>query len=115
MKLYLVERARLFRKQPTPAEAILWNHLRNRKLSGYKIRRQHIISNKYIADFYCDDKKLLIEIDGTIHDLDEVKSNDQIRENNLKMWGYKIVRFTNEEILSNIKNVLDSLLNELNK
>lgn len=74
--LNIVERARLFRKQPTPAEAILWNHLRNRKLAGYKIRRQHLIGNKYIADFYSDYKKLVIEIDGTIHDLDEVKSND---------------------------------------
>lgn len=98
---------------PTKAECVIWEHLRNKK-TGYKIRRQHIIGN-YIPDFVCLSKKLIIEIDGKIHL--RQKDTDQFRTERLYELGYKVIRFTNEEVLENpesvaekIKDLLDSLI-----
>src|SRR5512133_1560807 len=87
------KRARELRGNATPSEAILWNELRNRKLSGYKFLRQHpIIYNPsgsgvkyFVADFYCDIKKTVIELDGPIHDYNI--ENDQFRDEEMMNLG----------------------------
>ncbi|MFA9390324.1 MAG: endonuclease domain-containing protein [Prolixibacteraceae bacterium] len=97
---------------PTQAEKVLWEFLRNKKI-GYKIRRQHIIDN-FITDFVCLNKKLVIEIDGKIHL--KYKEYDELRTFKLNQKGYEVIRFTNEEVFANpqavamkIKQKLDSL------
>ena len=96
---------------PTEAEKLIWEYLRNKK-TGHKIRRQHVIDN-YIADFVCLPKKVVIEIDGEIHI--QQKEYDAFRTNTLNEKGYKVIRFTNAEVLANpalvatkIKEILDS-------
>jgi len=96
---------------PTEAEKLIWEYLRNKK-TGYKIRRQHIIDN-FITDFVCLTKKVVIEIDGEIHI--QQKEYDAFRTNTLNEKGYKVIRFTNAEVFANpalvatkIKEILDS-------
>ncbi len=100
------------REKPTPAESALWKYLGTKKLEGYKFRRQHIIG-RYIADFVCLDKKFVIELDGSIHQLPENQESDEIRTKWLNENGFKVVRFKNEEILNNSEQVLSHILIEL--
>jgi tryptophan 2,3-dioxygenase/very-short-patch-repair endonuclease len=102
------------RSKPTQAEEILWHELRGKQLGKYKFRRQHIIGN-YIADFACLPKKLIIEIDGLMHQLPENKANDEARTIWLNMHGYQVIRFTNEEVFNHIDKVLSKILEELRK
>ena len=99
----LIERARQMRKESTNAEALLWVRLRKRQLDGLKFRRQHIIQN-FIFDFYCPRVKLVIEIDGPVHDVQE--EYDQEREKILQELGYQMVRFKNSEVERNIDLVV---------
>ncbi len=92
------------RSNPTPAEDALWQSLRDKQLGGHKFRRQHIIG-KYVADFVCLQEKLVIEIDGLIHQLPDVHENDVARENWLKEQGFEVIRFTNDEVLVDIDDV----------
>jgi very-short-patch-repair endonuclease len=92
----------------TPAEQLLWREIRNRKLMGLKFRRQHPI-HIYIADFYCHEIKLVIEIDGGIHNSDPIKENDQNRTAELDRLGISIIRFTNDQIMENTNQVLIDL------
>ncbi|MDP3313292.1 vitamin B12 dependent-methionine synthase activation domain-containing protein [Lutibacter sp.] len=106
----LKEFAFKMRNEPTDAERILWGVLSGKKLDGYKIRRQHIIGN-YIADFICLKTNLIIEIDGLIHQLPENKDKDEVRQKWLEDEGFKVIRFTNKEVLLN----LDFVLSEITK
>jgi len=92
----------------TGAEMKLWQELRNHKFKGLKFRRQHPIG-RFIVDFYCHEKRLVVEVDGSIHDLTEVKERDEGREEELKNFGLTIIRFTNGEIEYDIENVLNKL------
>src|SRR6266496_2580936 len=96
------------RKNPTQAEKILWEQLRGKKLQNYNFRRQHIIGH-YIADFVCLAKKLIVEVDGLIHQLPDNKDNDEIRTSWLLSKGYTVIRFTNEEVINDIEKVLPSI------
>ncbi len=96
------------RKNPTQAEKILWEQLRGKKLQNYNFRRQHIIGH-YIADFVCLAKKLIVEVDGLIHQLPDNKDNDEIRTSWLRSKGYTVIRFTNEEVINDIEKVLPSI------
>ncbi|HEY5393132.1 MAG TPA: DUF559 domain-containing protein, partial [Hanamia sp.] len=98
---------------PTKAEEILWERLRGRK-EGFKFRRQHII-DKYIADFVCLQKGVVIEIDGNIHQLPEVKENDEIRTERLNDLGFDVLRFKNEEILRNPVKACEDIFHLLEK
>jgi very-short-patch-repair endonuclease len=98
-------KAKELRKSMTEAEGILWKHLRNNRLSGLKFRRQHPL-DIFIADFYCHKKRLIIELDGGIHDTFEQKEYDEGRTFELESKGYKILRFKNEEVINNIDGVL---------
>jgi len=104
--------AQKMRNQPTKAEALLWNVLSGKKLDGYKFRRQHIIGS-YITDFICLKTNLIIEIDGLIHQLPENKESDIERTCWLEEEGYRVIRFTNEEVLSNLDFVLEKIKREL--
>jgi imidazole glycerol-phosphate synthase subunit HisF len=98
------ELAKELRRNMTDAEEKLWFHLKQ-GVGGFKFRRQHPLKN-YIADFYCHKLKLVIEADGGIHNKPDVKEYDTIREQNLIVWGYKVIRFTNEEIIKEEEKVI---------
>lgn len=94
--------ANRLRKEMTKAEACLWKYvLRASKLKGYPFRRQRPVLN-YIADFMCKPLMLIIEVDGSIHELEEVRKNDEQRQKALEEAGFTVLRFTNEEVLTNI-------------
>ena len=101
------ENAKKNRDNPTIAETVLWMHLRA-GISGHKFRRQHPIG-MYIADFYCHRAKLIIEVDGTVHQQAEVIKTDMEKESFLKHNGYHVTRFTNEEILNKIEGVIERI------
>ena len=85
----------------------MWWYLKNEKL-GRKFRRQHSVGG-YILDFYCREKKLIIELDGGIHQTVEAKEYDQIRDKYFTDLEYKVVRFLNEEVEKNIDEVLKKI------
>lgn len=103
----IFKRAVELRNRMTHAEQILWDELRINEWK-LKFRRQHPIS-LYIVDFYCHRLKLVIEVDGSIHDNKEVKKNDAIREQQLKSLGLSILRFKNDEVINNKKFVLEKI------
>ena len=91
----LKDRARELRRNKTKAEMLAWRSLKDRRLDGFKFRRQVPIES-YIVDFYCHEAKLVIEIDGGIHSETEVFERDQKREARLRELGYTVVRFSND-------------------
>ncbi len=103
----LFELAEELRAKMTPAEEILWNAI---KINEWhlKFRRQHPVAI-YIADFYCHQVKLVIELDGGYHNNKEVKIYDDIRENDIKQFGINVLRFKNEEIFNNLNTVLNKI------
>lgn len=103
----LKEFSRKNRRNPTEAERCLWQMLRNNAL-GVKFRRQHPIED-YIADFICLDKKLILEIDGGYHYCEEQKEEDQTRTSNLEKMGFRVLRFTNEQILCDPDKTLQTI------
>jgi len=100
------------RKKSTGAEKILWEYLRNRKLAGYKFKRQYSV-DAFIIDFYCPKVKLGIEVDGEVHFTDEAKEYDENRSGFLSDFGIEIIRFRNDEIYNTIKVVLNTIENKL--
>jgi very-short-patch-repair endonuclease len=113
--LSIIELCRELRRLETPAEKILWQHLRNRKLFEHKFLRQHPICVQsiynrnlyYIPDFYCHKAKLVIEADGPIHLLK--KDYDKNRDEVLAKLGLTTLRFDNDQILNDIQSVLDKI------
>lgn len=105
---YKFDRERL-KDNMTPAEKILWEHLRGKKL-GVKFRRQHVIEN-YIPDFVALSIKLIVEVDGGIH-IKHMKE-DAARTKWLNFIGYSVVRFKNEEVENEIDSVLDKIKAEI--
>jgi 5-methyltetrahydrofolate--homocysteine methyltransferase len=101
-------------EQSTQTEEILWDKLKGKQLDGYKFRRQHIIGG-YIADFICLKSNLIIEVDGLIHQLPENKANDEERTKWLEEQGFKVIRFTNSEVITQLDLVLDKILKALNQ
>jgi very-short-patch-repair endonuclease len=99
-------RAKELRRQATPAEKVLWEQLRNRRLNGIKFRRQHPIGS-YIVDFYCPAHHLAVEIDGEIHSF-QVEA-DLIRTQALEDLGIKVIRFWNYEVEQNLNAVLETI------
>ncbi len=91
------------RHDPTPAERKLWEALRGRKLAGVKFHRQDVIG-PFIADFYCASARLVIEVDGDIHDTQ--KDYDAYRTQQFENYGYRVIRFSNDDVLYNLKKVL---------
>jgi len=101
----IFEQAKILRNNMTKAEKLLWDYLSRKQLMGFKFRRQHPIAD-FIVDFYCHIAKLVIELDGEIHNNKEQKDYDKARTEELEEFGIKIIRFDNEEILKDIDKVL---------
>ena len=104
--------ARLNRQTQTEAEMLLWSCLRDRKLDGFKFRRQHPIAD-FIADFFCLEANLVIEVDGGYHNEIEQKQYDEGRTYELSELNIKVIRFTNKEVIENIDFVLKEISNHL--
>jgi very-short-patch-repair endonuclease len=98
--------ARRLREDLTPAEAVLWQALKKRQLNNLKFRNQHPVGH-FILDFYCPSHKLVIEVDGGIHDRQVEYDNDRSKQ--LESHGYHIIRFRNDEILNNLDFVLQCI------
>lgn len=107
-KPILKERRKALRNNATKAEKLLWKILKSSMLDGKKFRRQHSIGN-YIVDFYCPAERLVLEIDGEVHDVDFVKEHDKVREEHLKDMSFNVIRIRNEEIFENPDNVMDKI------
>ncbi len=109
----LKEFAKKNKQFATDAERFLWDQIRSSQL-GIKFNRQYIIGD-YIVDFVCLEKKLIIEVDGGYHSEYEQIQKDEQRTERLERMGFTVVRFTNEEILSDTKNVIDKINNNVFK
>ena len=118
-KKTITQLSRDLRKNQTGSEKLLWQNLRARKLNGFKFNRQFPIvygrnfdgtSLFFIADFYCHEKKLIVELDGKIHEFQ--KEYDKERDFILNQLGLKVIRFKNEE-LENISQVVEKISNQL--
>jgi cyclase len=103
----IFERAKDLRNRMTEAEIVLWGYLKQ-KPSGYKFRRQHPLG-LYIADFYCHKLLLVIEVDGKIHEREDVARNDKERQEIIESLGLKVIRFTNEEVHKQFEKVVSEI------
>jgi len=101
-------KAENLRNNLTVAEDLLWQALKGNKVNGLKFRRQHPV-HLYIADFYCHKLKLVIEIDGTYHNSKNQKLLDLNRTNDLESQGIKVIRFSNQEVENNLKEVIEKI------
>jgi very-short-patch-repair endonuclease len=99
---------RRLRVEQTEAEAVLWQLLRNRKLIGCKFRRQ-VPVGRYVADFYCHERKLIVELDGGVHSDPDQQAHDRNRDTFLLAQGLRILRFSNEEALGPLERILDQI------
>jgi very-short-patch-repair endonuclease len=102
------KKAKELRRYETEAEKILWDKLSKNQLLGLHFRRQHPIS-RFIADFFCVKINLVIEVDGSIHDLPENKRYDIGRSDVLNDFGITVIRFSNDKILHNIEDVIKTI------
>lgn len=100
-----LERSRELRREMTPAEKLLWQEVRAKKL-GVRFRRQQVIAG-FIVDFYCHKAALVVEVDGDIHDLQQ--DEDARREKVLREMGLRIVRFRNDEVLKDVSVVVGNI------
>ena len=107
-------RVRQLRRNATDAESLLWQLLRNRQLDGWKFRRQHPIG-PYILDFYCDEARLAVELDGSQHAEPAQANYDIERTQALETGGIRVLRFWNNEVLKNTNAVLQEIWNVLNE
>lgn len=110
IKSNIKELARNMRNEPTKAEYILWQKVLRKRQLGYIFRRQFVIDNKFITDFICLEKRLIIELDGGQHCNNE---NDKIRDEYLKKQNFKVLRLWNNEILNNLDGVYTKIQHEL--
>ena len=99
----------LLRNNMTEAEKIVWDKLKNRNVFKARFRRQHPIGS-FIVDFYCHEYKLAIEIDGEIHLKNEVIEYDDGRSHDIEKFGIKILRFTNNEVFTDLKKIMEEIL-----
>ncbi|MBN1584974.1 endonuclease domain-containing protein [Candidatus Uhrbacteria bacterium] len=112
-KIYpeLAEAAKRMRDNPTDTEALVWARLSGRQL-GHKFRRQHVI-DRFIVDFFCLEKSLVVEIDGGIHN--QTKDRDAERDRILKVLGCQVLRFSNRQVWDNLDGVIATIRRELDK
>jgi len=101
-----VEFARTLRANSTDAERLLWSKLRSRQLDGWKFRRQ-VPLGRYVVDFLCEEARLVVELDGGQHD--QMIERDALRTQWLGDNGYRVVRFWNNDAMSNIEGILQTL------
>ena len=109
----LKEFAKQNRKNMTPSEQALWNALR-KSLGSWRFRRQHPIGD-YIADFICLSEKLVVEVDGEYHNTEEQRIDDKVRTHSLRQMGFRVIRFSNQEVDADIISVIRRIKEELTK
>jgi very-short-patch-repair endonuclease len=110
---YLRPYADTLRKHMTKAEVYLWNYvLRAGQMKGYTFNRQRPVL-RYIADFMCKPLHLIIEVDGSIHDVEEVKKHDTFRQAELEACGFTVLRFSNDEVIRSIDSVRSAILEQI--
>jgi acetylglutamate kinase len=109
----IFQRAEELRNRMTSAEELLWKQIHINEWKQ-KFRRQHPIAN-YVVDFYCHALKLVIELDGGIHEVEDVKKYDEYRESHLKELGLTVLRFKNEQVFKENKLVIETIANTVNK
>ena len=102
--------ARSLRREGTDAEAVLWRRLRDRSLAGRKFRRQHLVGD-YVVDFVCLDARLVVELDGGQHDRDADAASTRTAV--LERRGFRVLRFWNSEVLTNLDGVLEAIARTL--
>jgi very-short-patch-repair endonuclease len=106
------EAARILRENMTLCEKLLWERLNHKQICGVRFRRQHPI-DFFIADFYCHKARLVVEIDGEIHD--QQKYYDDGRSAEMERYSIMVIRFTNSEVEKNIDNVVERIENEIKR
>ena len=106
------QRARELRNNPTDAERLLWRHLRFWQIGGYKFRRQQPLG-RYIVDFVCLEKRVVIEVDGGQHT--QQRAHDEERDAWLQHEGFVVLRFWNDEVLKNSAAVKEVIISTLSK
>jgi very-short-patch-repair endonuclease len=109
----LQSRARQLRREMTPAERKLWQRLRSHHVQGAHFRKQHAVGN-FIVDFFCARPKLVIEIDGDVHALQQQYDAERTQWLNAQRH-YRVMRFTNDDVLHNIDSVLDAIAAAVSK
>ena len=103
---------RKLRKEATNAEKILWEKLRGRKFLSLKFKRQYSIA-QFVVDFYCPEKRIAIELNGNIHNTEEVRNHDENRDGFIKVFKIKIIRIKNEKVIDDIDDVLEYIKEEI--
>ena len=103
---YVIQIAKKLRQNMTDSEKVLWSKIRKKQLNGLRFRRQHPIG-RYIADFYCNELKLIVELDGNVHE--KRKEYDENRNRFLEAGGYTVLRICNDEIENSIDDVLEKI------
>ncbi|MCF6150621.1 MAG: endonuclease domain-containing protein [Candidatus Kuenenia sp.] len=103
------KRRQYLRRNMTKAEIYLWSKLKGKQINGLKFRRQYGINN-FTVDFYCPEHRLAIEIDGGVHYYDSRMATDFQREKDIEALGIKVLRYTNIDVLKNIKGVLQDII-----
>jgi very-short-patch-repair endonuclease len=106
--------AKSLRKKQTMAEKKLWNFLKGRRCAGLKFRRQHPI-HYYVADFYCHEQRLMIEVDGKIHSVLSIKEHDENRTAELERYGIRIIRFSNEQVMNKPEETISEIIEFLTR
>lgn len=106
-------KAQKLRENQTEAESLLWEKLSNKQLNDLKFRRQHPLG-VYILDFYCHQYKLAIEVDGEYHLSKDQILIDEERTQNLECSGIMVIRFTNQQVISNLEQVLQEIIKQIN-
>jgi len=106
------QKALAMRKQPTRAEAILWQRLRGKQLRGFRFRRQQTI-DRFIVDFYCRQAQLVVEVDGSSHHSPEAAAYDEQRTRFLEDLGLSVLRFRNEQVIYESDAVLNKIAERL--
>lgn len=105
----LRQNRKALRRNLTSAEAFLWKNLQHKKLNGRKFRRQHSIDN-YIVDFYCASEKLMIELDGEVHNNPVAEEEDEKRDSHLQNLGFTVLRFENRWVFEHLSSVLQEIV-----
>jgi very-short-patch-repair endonuclease len=101
-------RAKQLRRTMTPAETLLWRYLKANRIDGLGFRRQVPLGN-YIADFVCMSVRLLVELDGQSHDFDAQRKADEKRDAFFVAKGFRVVRFSNQDVISNLEGVVEAI------
>jgi len=106
----LIAAARQLRQNLTPAEKMVWDALKSRQLNGLKFRSQHPIES-FVVDFYCPQHRFVIELDGAVHD--QQGGYDAARTEKLNHLGYRVIRFRNRDVMSDLSRVLQQIVNAI--